>query len=197
MSPNTISRAWRRYQGTGITWGELERAKEGQQHNSRTSICYWNRRSPSRALQNDFQQATGMHVSDQTVKNRLREGGMRAWRLVGPVFIAQHHAARLAFSREDQIRQGCHWSPGSIDYTLLSHDVSCSENPANWISFDFNVLLRFFSVNLNPALSRLMIFISIDLYVFLFSMYMYTMYNRYISRDFQLAWFNHQDPMWD
>ena len=43
---------------------------------------------------NDLQLPTGVHVSDQTVRNRPQEGGMRASRpLVQPVLIAQHPAA--------------------------------------------------------------------------------------------------------
>ena len=93
---------------------------------------------------------------------------MRAWRLVGPVFITQHHAAWLTFASEDQIRQVCHWSPRSINYTLLSHTMSCSENPANWISLWFQCFTYIFRLNLNPALSGL-ILISIDCYVILCS----------------------------
>ncbi len=54
----------------------------------------------ARALQNGLQQATGVNVSDQTIRNRLHEGGLRARRvLVGPVFTAWH---RLAFAIEHQ-----------------------------------------------------------------------------------------------
>ena len=33
--------------------------------------------STARALQNELQQATGVNVSDQTIRNRLHEGGLR------------------------------------------------------------------------------------------------------------------------
>ena len=74
-----------------------------------------NRRSTARALQNYLQQAAGAHVFDQTVKNRLHEGGMKHRPpLVGPVpntVTAQHYAARLAFAREHQNWPVCHWCP--------------------------------------------------------------------------------------
>ena len=68
--------------------------------------------STARALQNDLQQATGVNVSDQTIRNRLHEGGLRARRpLVGPVLTAQHQRARLAFPIEHQNWQVRHWCP--------------------------------------------------------------------------------------
>ncbi|CDQ90361.1 unnamed protein product [Oncorhynchus mykiss] len=59
-----------------------------------------------------LQQATNVHVSAQTVRNRLHEGGMRARRpQVGVVLTAQHRAGRLAFAREHQVWQIRHWRP--------------------------------------------------------------------------------------
>lgn len=52
---------------------------------------------------NNLQQITHVHVSDQTVRYRLDEGGTMAWGpLVGPVLTDQHRVARLAFAWEHQ-----------------------------------------------------------------------------------------------
>ncbi|KAI3361578.1 hypothetical protein L3Q82_013721, partial [Scortum barcoo] len=78
------------------TSGDVEEAVGGQQPSSRTATSAFVQGGTGGALpeslQNDLQQATNVHVSAQTVRNRLHEGGMRARRpQVGVVLTAQHH----------------------------------------------------------------------------------------------------------
>ncbi|KAI3367159.1 hypothetical protein L3Q82_008216 [Scortum barcoo] len=102
------------------TSGDVEEAVGGQQPSSRTATSAFVQGGTGGALPEpckmSLQQATNVHVSAQTVRNRLHEGGMRARRpQVGVVLTAQHRAGRLAFAmREHQDWQIRHWLPCAL-----------------------------------------------------------------------------------
>ncbi|KAI4873516.1 hypothetical protein NFI96_032599, partial [Prochilodus magdalenae] len=95
------------------TPGDVEEAVGGQQPSSRTATsAFVQGGKGASALQNDLQQATNVHVSAQTVRNRLHEDGMSAQHpQMGVVLTAQHRAGCLAFAREHQDWQIRHWRP--------------------------------------------------------------------------------------
>ena len=97
------------------TPGDVVGAVGGQQPISRSAIWSFVQGGTGGALPEPYKTTSSrphVHVSAQTVRNRLHEGGMRARRpQVGPVLTAQHRAARLAFAREHQDWQIRHWHP--------------------------------------------------------------------------------------
>ena len=107
VSRSVVARLWRRYQ----KMGEFTR-REGQGRHRMTSqredqylrnLALRNRQYTTRRLQIDFQHAIGQRISNQTIRNRLHEGDLRARRPArGPILTRQHRARRYEFAKEHQ-----------------------------------------------------------------------------------------------
>ena len=107
VSRSVVARLWRRYQETG----EFTRREEQGRHRMTSqredqylrNLALRNRQSTARRLQIDFQHAIGQRISDQTIRNRLHEGDLRARRPArGPILTRQHRARRYEFAQEHQ-----------------------------------------------------------------------------------------------
>ena len=83
--------------------------------------------STARSLEIDFRRATTVHLSDQTVRNRLHEDGMRARRPArGHILTAQHRVQRLNFAHEHHNWQLRHWRP-----VLFTDESRCTVSTNN------------------------------------------------------------------
>lgn len=116
VSPSVVSRLWTRYQETGQYSRRpgqgRSRMTTPRQDRYLVTLARRNRRSTARSLEIDFHRGTGVHLSNQTVRNRLHADGMRARRpATGPILTVAHRTARLDFAHEHQNWQLRHWRP--------------------------------------------------------------------------------------
>lgn len=100
VSQSVVSRAWNRFRQYGTVdrryGGGRERATTPAQDRFIVLSALRNRNSTASVLQRDLQQATGVRVSTQTVRNRLHSAGLRSRRPVVRVpLLRRHHEHRL------------------------------------------------------------------------------------------------------
>ena len=107
VSQSNISRFWDRYQQQGSTH---DRPRSGR---PRVTTPAQDRHIRLRHLRDRFTTATSTaaaipgqrRISDQTVRNRLREAGIRARRPVKAVVLTRrHHQVRLQWARTHMLR---------------------------------------------------------------------------------------------
>uniref|UniRef100_A0AAY4AE48 Transposase Tc1-like domain-containing protein n=1 Tax=Denticeps clupeoides TaxID=299321 RepID=A0AAY4AE48_9TELE len=129
-SMRLMSRAWECYQETGQYirrhGGGCRRVTTPQQDCYFCLCARMAMRNTARVLQNYLQQTKNVHVSAQTIRNKLHEGGMRARHpQVGVVLTAQHRATHLPFARQHQYWKIHHWcSVGKLHLSRQKVDRS-------------------------------------------------------------------------
>ena len=90
------------------------------------------RHATARELRNEFG-VTYVTISDQTIRNRLHEAGLRS-RIPArtPQLTPQHRAARLEFAREHQTWQLRHWRPVLFTDESRFHISTCDRRVPVW-----------------------------------------------------------------
>lgn len=115
VSRSVVARPWRRSQDAG---DYVRRQNQGRRRSTtaredRYLVNCALRKGfmTARQLQNDLQHGGGTRISNQTVRNRLREEHMRATRPVrGVVLSVRHRRARLDFAQEHQNWRIADWA---------------------------------------------------------------------------------------
>lgn len=105
VSPSVVNRLWARYLETGTYTrrpgqGRPRATTERQDRYLRT-LGLRHRQATARTLRNDFQQGTGVRLSDQTVRNRLHVDNLRSRRpATGPILTVDHRRHRLEYAHD-------------------------------------------------------------------------------------------------
>lgn len=131
VSQSVVSRLWNRYQQLETVHrrsGQGRRRSTSDQEDRYLRISALRRRfSTARELQNELSRATGTQISDQTVRNRLRESGLRSRRPVQvPRLTARHKRERMQFAWTHRRWQLRHWRKvlfsDESKFTLFGND---------------------------------------------------------------------------
>ena len=115
VSQSVISRLWRRYRENGLFHARERsgrpRSLSAVQDRYLLTTAQRNRFQTARSLSVQLQNATGVRVSTQTVRNRLHAAGLNARRpMLAPRLTARHRQARLAFAQDHMEWRVNDWS---------------------------------------------------------------------------------------
>ena len=105
VSQSVVSRMWNRFITTGyvrhLHAGGRERSTNEVQGRFLVVQAWRHRFDNATTLRRDFQNATGVRISTQTIKNRLHDGGLRSRRPAIRVPLTQYHVQmHLAWARD-------------------------------------------------------------------------------------------------
>ena len=107
VCPSVVSRMWNRFITTGnvrhLHAGERERSTNGVQDRFLVVQARRHRFDNATTLRRDFQNATGVRISNQTIRNRLHDAGLRSRRPAIRVPLTRYHVQmRLAWDFTDR-----------------------------------------------------------------------------------------------
>jgi transposase len=116
VSPSVIQRLWNRFLETGqyVRRAAQGRNRKTTQNQDRFLVLssLRKRTATARDLLNELRRAHGIEISDQTVRNRLKEANLKPRRPVHAPRLTQHHkAARMRFALDHRDWQLRHWTP--------------------------------------------------------------------------------------
>ena len=105
VSQSVIGRLWQRYLQTHDVHRRpgqgRPRKTTAAQDRRLSTLAKRQRFQPAKSLRNNFEQATGIRLSTQTVRNRLHAANLQAYRpAVRPPLTARHRRNRLLFARQ-------------------------------------------------------------------------------------------------
>jgi transposase len=108
VSPSVIQRLWNRFRETGqyVRRAGQGRNRKTTQNQDRFLVLFSLRKrtATARDLLNDLRRAHGIEISDQTVRNRLKEANLKPRRPVRASRLTQHHkAARMSCSGSQRL----------------------------------------------------------------------------------------------
>ena len=137
ISQSVVSRIWTRFRETGRY---TQRPGQGR-HRMTTPqedrylriIARRNRFDTARQIEMDFRRGTGVHLSDQTTRNRLHEVHLRARRpVLRPILTQMHRRARLAFAQDHVRWQLRHWRTVLFTDESRFHISTCDRRVRVW-----------------------------------------------------------------
>lgn len=137
ISQSVVSRLWNRFQ---ITGRYVRRPGQGRvrcttarQDRYIRQMALRHRQETARGLQMDFQQATGVRISDQTVRNRLHDDNLHSRRPVrGTILLPEHRRNRLEYAQDHQNWQLRHWRPVLFTNESRFHVSTCDRRVRVW-----------------------------------------------------------------
>ena len=119
VSQSVVSRMWNRFIKTGNVRHLHDRGRERSTNEVQDRFLVVQARrhrfDKATTLRRDFQNATGVRISTQTIRNRLHDAGLRSRRPAIRVPLTRYHVQmRLAWARDHVTWTQNDWAPGFV-----------------------------------------------------------------------------------